>query len=198
MAIRSLKSGLITRSAHAGNTITYPGSYEQIATATGTGASGTITFTNIPSTYSHLQLRSISKGDSTAGGFITSIWFRLNGDATLTNYWNHSFYGNGTNAGASNGNTNADFMWAVGSYTGYANKYVASIIDIPDYANTSKLKTMHNLEGLDSNSAANGRISLKSMTWNNTAAISSITIVADPTYIGNWTTSSHFALYGIK
>ena len=45
------------RSMLAGNAAYVPSSYESIASATGTGSSGTITFSSIPSTYQSLQLR---------------------------------------------------------------------------------------------------------------------------------------------
>jgi len=44
-----------------GGAIPITGDYESIATAIGTGSSGTITFGSIPSTYKHLQIRSIQR-----------------------------------------------------------------------------------------------------------------------------------------
>ena len=76
-----------------------PSSYESIATATGTGSSATITFSSIPSTYEHLQIRFTGKGTGSAE-VDTSI--RFNSD-TGSNYAWHQVYGYGTSAAASNG-----------------------------------------------------------------------------------------------
>ena len=67
MAITSLKSGISTRSGMAGNTLIYPGSYESIASTN--GSVGGATFTSIPQTYTHLQLRIITKSQGAAPDF---------------------------------------------------------------------------------------------------------------------------------
>ena len=63
MAIRSLKSGTFSRSGMVGNPVIMPGSYDSIATAT-VGSSGIVEFTSIPSTYTHLQIRAITRNSS--------------------------------------------------------------------------------------------------------------------------------------
>ena len=175
------------------------GDYESIATANGTGSSGVITFTGIPSTYKHLQLRWIAKGTSVLGGYPTDTTLVINSDSTATNYYTHTLSGNGSNAvaGSANNNTNG-VAPAIGSYTGLANIYAAGVMDILDYSNTNKFKTLRHLTGCDTNGADSQRIYLSSMLWKNTNAISSISITTDPTYLTNWTTASSFALYGIK
>lgn len=175
------------------------GDFESIATANGTGSSGTITFTSIPSTYKHLQLRWIGKGSSTSGGYPTDTTFVINSDSTATNYYIHTLSGNGTSAAAGSANNNTNGIApAIGSYTGLANMYAAGVLDILDYSNTNKFKTLRHLTGCDTNGADSQRIYLSSMLWKNTNAISSISITTDPTYLTNWTTASSFALYGIK
>ena len=104
MAIRSLKSGIFSRSAMVGNTLIYPGSYDSIATTTvGAGGTTSITFSSIPQTYTHLQLRmlTIGNGSNTASGFMA-----LNCDSTSTNYYTHYLYGNGATAAAGANQTN--------------------------------------------------------------------------------------------
>jgi hypothetical protein len=68
------------------------------------------------------------------------------------------------------------------------------VLDILDYANTSKTKTTRTLMGYDKNGA--GKVTLTSGLWNNTSAISSISIV--PKDGSSWAEYSSFALYGIK
>ena len=68
-----------------------------------------------------------------------------------------------------------------------------SIIDIIDYASTTKNKTVRAFFGLDLNGS--GSVTLGSGLWMNTNAITDINInaAADPMAAG-----STFALYGIK
>jgi hypothetical protein len=103
--------------------------------------------------------------------------------------------GNGSSASAAASNSNNEIINAIGSSSS-ANVYGINIVDILDYANTSKYKTVRNLLGQDNNGS--GIVQLTSGLWSNTAAITSIALVADPTYITNWTTASRFSLYGIK
>ena len=64
MAIRSLKTGTFTRSGMAGNPVIMPGSYESIASTTLSTDTSSITFSSIPNTYSHLQLRFMAKANN--------------------------------------------------------------------------------------------------------------------------------------
>jgi hypothetical protein len=76
--------------------------------------------------------------------------------------------------------------------------YGVGILDIIDYASTSKYKTTRAIAGVDSNSSitSDTAIGLFSGLWQSTAAINSITITAfGGSGIGN---SSSFALYGIN
>jgi hypothetical protein len=170
------------------------GAFESIATATGTGSSGTITFTSIPSTYKHLQIRYIGRYD---GASVTAnSTFTINSD-TGANYAIHDLVGNGSAAssGGTASTTSVRYARVAGS-TATASVVAAGIIDIHDYASTSKYKTVRILSGVDGNAAdTNYQISLRSGLWMNTNAITSLTFT---TASGNWTTATQFALYGIK
>jgi hypothetical protein len=170
------------------------GAYDSIATGVGTGSSGTIVLSSIPSTYTHLQIRYLVKTSRAAVNDYIRI--EINGDTTSSNYRSHSLYGNGTTAYAETaanslalgdvpGNTNAD-MYGVG------------VIDILDYANTSKYKTVRTLQGYDQNSASTGASwsGITSGLWMSTSAINSISIIVGTG--PNFTNQTRFALYGIK
>ena len=163
-------------------------SYESIATITGTGSSGTISFTSIPSTYKHLQVRLMGKSTST--GTYTLLTF--NGDSTSANYATHSVYGNGSAAGAeafaNNGSMSGGFVTA-SSDTGFG----VAVLDVLDYANTSKNKTLRGLTGRDNNGS--GIVALISGAWFSTSAVNRLDITINA---GSWATTSTFALYGIK
>lgn len=174
-------------------------SYESIATATGNGSASTITFSSIPSTYKHLQIRGIGKATVTtqASGLLN---IQCNGD-TGSNYARHSLRGDGTTVAASGtaSTTNTRFQDALAysqtSPINMSNIFGAFIIDIHDYSSTSKYKTVRGFGGLDANnSSVDLEINLISGVWMNTAAISSITLSANDPF----TTTTTFALYGIK
>ena len=193
MAIRSLKSGLFTRSGMAGNPIIMPGSYESIATVTvGAGGASSVTFTGIPSTYTHLQLRMFCQfNDTTAGLGGASLQF--NSD-TGTNYTRHELIGEGT-AASSIGLINQTAA-TVGRFyfTPSSSIFSSAIVDILDYTNTNKNTTVRSLGGTDVNGSG-GEIRFSSSAWINTAAITSITIPA-PTL--NFKQYSSIALYGVN
>jgi len=88
----------------------------------------------------------------------------------------------------------------LGSSSGTANYFGVGIIDILDYANTNKYKTLRGVLGLSLNAAdasgSFGRVNMSSGSWRNTNAISSITLY--PTLGTGFTQYSSFALYGIK
>jgi hypothetical protein len=168
-------------------------SFESIATANGTGSSNTISFTSIPSTYKHLQIRGIVKS-TTTGSSLSGVAFTANSDST-SSYTRHILYGNGTTAyGYAN---TASTAWSIGGNdlpsAGYTNIVGAHIIDILDYTDTNKYKTVRALTGCDVNGG--GEILLSSTVYIKTTAISSIQLVSAS---GNFATSTQYSLYGIK
>jgi hypothetical protein len=169
------------------------GSYESIATATGTGASGTITFSSIPSTYSSLQIRVLCRSSSTG----RNILVRFNSDSGA-NYAIHNLRGNGVSAAsqAVANNIEIEAGW-IATSADATNVMGVSIIDIHDYASTTKNKTLRAMSGIDNNNltTTNERIYLYSGLWMNTTAVNSISLISNS---GNWTTASVFSLYGIK
>jgi hypothetical protein len=192
MAIRSLKSGSFSRSAQVGNSIILPGDYESIATAVGTGSSNTITFTSIPSTFTHLQIRMVASNTNASTAW-SGLLVRFNSDSGA-NYAIHYVRGGGTVASAGSGTAQTSaFIDNVVSRSGNTNTLATTIIDLHDYASTNKYKTLRAIGGIDLNGS--GVINFNSALWLNTAAVTSISLVAEQ---DNWTTTSKFALYGIR
>jgi hypothetical protein len=76
-----------------------------------------------------------------------------------------------------------------------ANIFSGFVIDILDYANTNKYKTIRYLSGYDANGS--GRVGLGSGSWRSTSAVTSITLQGLE-YSSNYKQYSSFALYGIK
>jgi hypothetical protein len=171
-------------------------SYESIATVNvGAGGSGTITFSSIPSTYKHLQIRLIARTDRSGSPSANTLW-RFNSD-TATNYSEHGFTGNGTTASAFSGvsTDKIGFDRIAGASAG-ANMFGAIVVDILDYANTNKYKTARGLGGLEINTSSS-EIYFQSGSWRSTSAINRIDIQSVAGTV-NFVQYSQFALYGIK
>lgn len=176
------------------------GDYQSIATVTvGSGGSSSISFSSIPSTFKHLQLRVLSRGtDATNGG--VQVWMRFNGD-TAGNYSWHNLVGyQGAGSGVSAGaGTSTSYMY--NSYQPSAGQasgiFGAALTDILDYASVDKYKTIRSLNGYDMNGSTSGYnyANLFSGNWRSTSAVTSIDLICNT---GNFDQYSSFALYGIK
>lgn len=174
-----------------------PGAMIPIATVTvGAGGQSSISFTSIPSAYAHLQIRAIGRTNRSAVGGDYAIAV-INSDSNAANYSLHQLLGTGSAASSSAypATFAGVFLSRWGAASDASGMFGSVIIDILDYANTSKYKTFRSLGGLDTNSV-NGQINLESNLWMSTSAITSITI--SPGAGTTWSQYSSFALYGIK
>lgn len=177
----------------AGNTTWNPwepaGAYDALATVTvPSGGAASITFAGIPAGYKHLQLRGNIQMASTS-----DMNIQFNGDTSAT-YAYHALYGSGSGSALALNASSTSF----GGYCGYFNSgsssFAGLVVDILDYANTSKNKTVRTLEGNDSNGS--GFVFLASSLWQSTTAVNSIRFYSkDGININQF---SQFALYGIK
>ena len=152
------------------------------------GGSAQISFSSIPSTFTHLQLRAFVR-DSTSAATNT-VKLNFNGDLSAI-YDTHNLQGDGSSP-LSNNILNQDTCWfgVAPAATSTANVFGAFVIDILDYTNTNKFKVVRTIGGYDANGS--GIVSLRSNSWRNTNAITSLTF-----YTGGTTSSSRFDLYGI-
>lgn len=186
--------GAITAGMLSGGTPVATNSYESIATVTvGAGGSSTITFSSIPSTYKHLELRAISRDGGGSNDFATPK-FTFNSDTSST-YPRHYLYGNGSAASAGSvPTTGFAYIGTIAQGGTPANTFTPMVVDILDYANTNKYKTVRSLSGGETNSI--GAVSFVSALWQSTSAITDISITSSSaTNFAQYTT---FALYGIK
>jgi hypothetical protein len=175
----------------ASNSVTpaTPSSYESIATITPSGVA-TITFSSIPQTYKSLQIRGICTDAGT-----NTLRMRLN--AATTNYYSHSIEADGSAVTAASAAGSA--MQIAGRTYGLSNNasyFAGVIIDIHDYASTTKNKTVRGFSGFDANGTAGapGEIGLNSAAWFDTSAVTSITL----TMGANYSSGTTFSLYGIN
>lgn len=165
-----------------------------IAGQTGNGSASTITFSSIPTDFTHLQVRCYLRGVRSFGA--EQVYVRLNGD-TGSNYAYHYIYGDGaaaTSVGVASTNVMLTHEMPAANET--ANIYSVMITDILDWQNTNKNKTIRSLAGYDNNGntgVATARVWLSSGFRNNTAAITSLSVLSN----GAFTSASRFDLYGI-
>jgi hypothetical protein len=158
----------------------------QVITVGPAGASS-ISFTNIPTTgYAHLQIRATLRGTGDIGYQI----LRFNSD-TGSNYAGHGINTNGSTV-STFADVNNDTAGQQNA-SGTADIFTAYVIDILDYQNTNKFKTVRTLSGFDTNGA--GTLSFRSALWRSTSAITSMSFAPNT---NNYAQYSQFALYGIK
>jgi hypothetical protein len=177
---------------------TYIGDFYRISTAT-VDASGTssITFSSIPQTYTHLQIRGILR--STAAVAVNQSMLQINGNTLTSSYAFHQVYGNGTAAGAEGYPTGtlggiAPFLRQPGA-SATSGMFGAVILDILEYTNTNKYKTVRILEGYDANGT--GQVGLTSGLYlPNTNAVTQLDITIQGG--GNYAQFSSLALYGVN
>jgi hypothetical protein len=168
-----------------------PGGYESIASFTTTTSTSDVTFTSIPQTYKHLELRVFLSSTSATD---VQSYVTLNGDSSANNYTRNIFAATET---AVQGNS-TDF----GSYTGWTSMYMSKdsttypsvgIHFFNEYANTNKKKIMQSFYGNESN--ASGIFAKTSSQWNQYTAISTIKFAASS---GTFAAGSVLALYGLR
>ena len=187
MAIRSLKTGAMGRSALAGNPVILSGSYDSIATVTvGAGGTTAVNFSSIPQTYRHLQIRAIHQEPADT----VALQFNSTGSSNI--YTVHHFYGDG---GVVSGYSASPNMIYFGTNYGASGSYFgASIVDILDYTDTNKNTTVRSVTGVENNSIYY-RVGMYSGEYYSTSAITSIQILGRSG--GTIAQYSQFALYGI-
>jgi hypothetical protein len=179
-------------------------SYESITTITvGAGGTSAIDFTSIPSTYKHLQIRGINQTNRATYNTDNAIMLLGNGSIdTGANYSKHSLFSDYQNGalvyadGVSGASNMSSILFTT---TGVSGAFGAFVVDIYDYANTSKYKTVKVLSGADGNGTVAGynpSVGITSGNWRNTAAITNIRLTPQLGTLFNQ--YSQFALYGIK
>jgi hypothetical protein len=170
------------------------GDYESIATVTvGSGGAASVSFTGIPSTYQHLQVRFLGRSSLNNGGSSVNLYYRFNND-TASNYSQHTLRGDGANVYAS-GSASQGAMYAgagIADAGSTASVFSGGVMDVLDYSNTNKNKTVRVLNGFDRNGG--GQIVFSSGAWYATTAVNRLDLTTD----SNWVEYTTFALYGIK
>lgn len=163
------------------------GDFVALATATVTSPQFGVTFNSVSQDYTHLQLRYRM---STGAENSTRIFF--NDDETHANYNYTLLQGNGV---AVNVFTENQYSYFTYDNTINSNLFNVGVIDIMDYKNTNKHKTVSCYSGWSNNNPQAVQ-NITGTMWKNTAAINKIVIKPDSAQ--NFKVGTTIALYGIK
>jgi hypothetical protein len=165
------------------------------------GNSAEINFTSIPATFKHLEIRYSAASDRT-NNFLDDVNIRFgNGSIDTGANYNYRASGlEGIGGGAfttdQTGVTQMQSGLCVGGSTNTNYRNGIGVFYIPDYANTSKNKTLHGSMAFSTNSGAEtNRFGMFTGGWNSSAAITHIRLTLANS---NWLQYSRISLYGIK
>lgn len=169
-----------------------PSTYVSIGTTSLTSTTDTVTFSSIPNTYTDLVLiAQVSTAHSNNGA---RLYMQFNTDTSTsnTNYSNHFMRGDGTTASASK-DTGQPHI-AYGQAGNSTDNFNTMIVNIMNYSNSSTYKTILS-KSANTSTEANGSLRWTAGMWQNTNAITTITLTCDT---GGHRANSTFTLYGIK
>ena len=168
-----------------------PSSYESIATIIASGSESSVTFSSIPQTFTHLQLRYMSSDARTISN--SPIDLRFNG-SSATAYNKHYIQGDGTGGASGNELNTSHIRLEGGGSSSPSQAFGIGITDILDYTSTTKTKSILQIAGVDKGNE--GFVRVNAGQWYaSPTAITSITLIP---LVPNLRSGSHFALYGIK
>lgn len=162
-----------------------PQTYEPIATTTLGSATGTITFSSIPSTYTDLIL--VASLIPASGAY---HYLRINGD-TSSNYSHTRITGSGSAAQSARSGFNNEGFVAFDYNTNNYSKPVLYKLQFLNYAG-STFKTYFAEASMDTNGS--GTVIRTVGLWRSTSAITTLALVQAT---GTWSAGSTATLYGI-
>jgi len=162
----------------------------------GAGGSNTIEFADIPQGYKHLQIRGIAK-TTRSGAFNYANDLNINFNSDYSNsYSAHGLYAFGATYSYGVADFNTMIIQSASSDGDgiIPNVFGAFVIDILDYNNNNKFKTMKSLGGTITTSTYVDIVALNSGNWRSSNPIENIKIRAS----FNFKQHTRFSLYGIK
>lgn len=164
---------------------------QAIYTQVASGSAGSITFNNIPQTYTDLKIMCSAR--SSSNSFYDNLLIQLNG--STSGYSMTRVFGDGTGNKYSDRFTSQNFIYLgeINGATATTNGFGIMDIVISNYrSNLFKQIESINVNERDNITAYTG---FKTGVWQNYVAITSITLTAAG---GNWVSGSTFTLYGIS
>lgn len=173
--------------------------YDLLSTTVLSSSASSVSFSSLDTLaagYKHLEIRMVTRSDY-SNIYNDSLHTKLhfNGD-TGSNYAYHRMHGSGSSVSSSAATSTADLrIWyttAVGNST--TGIFTPAVISILDFANASKNTTTRAINGMYGSIGA-PRVAFQSGLWNNTAAVTSLSLTSA---FGNYVAGSRFSLYGVR
>lgn len=166
-----------------------PATYDSISTSTLGSGQSTITFSNIPQTYTDLVL--IFYGRTSTQNVVDAAW-RANGDSA-NNYSGTRFLADSSNTVYTDRSSNTNS----GNVVQYGISQSVAVFHWLNYSNTTTYKTCI-IKSQATISNTNLTNCMGSTTWRSTSAITSLDIFIPFGQSGNFVAGSVLSLYGIK
>ena len=170
--------------------------YDLIATTVANGSVSDITFSSIPQTFKHLQIRFTSRSQQNTTR-PSLLYIRPNGSYLTTG---HYLLGNGSTV------TSSSYPQALGTHPavgGATNSFGLGIVELLDYTNTNKNPVLRSFSGFTNGGTlggsgiqSNNQVFIWSGLLTTSGAVTSISITNEG--FNNFVSGSRFSLYGIK
>jgi len=188
----------------------YPSMWDQSTAAATFDCLGTYTvgttpidyfsFGGIPQTYSHLQIRGLTKTTRDySGNTVDWLYVALNSEGGNHNN-GRQLVGNGSSVTADS-SLSAGWLGSTISSSSFVSggQYLFNpvVIDIFDYSSTSKYKTLINFTGLDTNSSSYPYNSIVGYASNIYKQLTPVTNISFSCFVA-WAPGTTLSLYGIK
>ena len=167
---------------------------EAIATTYLEADAASVTFSSIPTTYEHLQVRGSHRAAGSSGG--QAFYIELNATAG-TGYSSHTMVGANTNALGQSTTGEAYIKIYDGIHGVFAEtaEYATIILDVLDYRNANKNTTVQLFMQDALTYGTDSRMTFGSGSWDSTDAITQIKFTPSN---GNIVRGSEYTLYGIQ
>jgi hypothetical protein len=161
--------------------------FTKIAAVTvGSGGAATIDFTSIPSTYTDLCLKVSARGTNAS----TTVEMLVSFNGVSTNLSSKILYGTGAAAGSV---APSNIAGGISAANDTSSTFGNSEIYIPNYAGSTNKSV--SFDSVSENNATTAYQYLTAGLWNNTAAITSVTLTPAASSFAQYSTAT---LYGIK
>jgi hypothetical protein len=169
-----------------------PSAYERISTTLISSDTTLVTFSSVPQTYKHLELRYTVRGNQAT--VQSTVRVRFNGNTGGSSYSYHNLTGDGSTAFANN-NVTDRINLSIAAGNGMSTEiFGAGIASILDYSSTVKNTTTRSIGGVRPNDSG-WNASIYSGVFLNTAAITTIELALVD---GAFKEGTRFSLYGIR
>ena len=158
----------------------------------GSGGASSITFNNIPQTFTDLKVVISARGSN--ANIYTQLYMYINGDTSSTNYSSTLMQGTGTSSASyRESNMSRGSAGLIEGSTATSSTFGSSEIYIPNYSGSNYKSWMQ--DDVVENNATAAFLDIYANLWRNTAAITTLQFnaITGPTILQY----STFSLYGI-